>query len=337
MKTTDGSKRQTITRRAVLASATAIMMIGTVAPALSQEPVVLKTVTPFEPQSPLSKPVQILKEVVERESGGKIQISILGGPEVVPSQQQFDGLRNGVIDIMMAAVPYYAGTVPETFALLYTAQNGAAMRASGLFDFMQDVHRKKGNVEYIANGGGQPGTAFRFYLKKPIEKADFTGLKIRVSQTTADVTTALGGTPVSIPFADTYAALERGVADGFGAPYTGIMDPGLHEVTKYVLQEPFYSLNAPILVNGAKWGALPEDVKAELKRIGPIYETEVEKFNGLSLAAEDTALKEKGMEFITLPPAESAKFQETVQKVGWESYLKTDPEGGPALKELASK
>tara|TARA_R110002126_G_scaffold286859_1_gene439074 strand:- start:31569 stop:32576 length:1008 start_codon:yes stop_codon:yes gene_type:complete len=326
-----------ISRRGVIASVAALLLTGAAVPAMAQEAAVLKTVTPFEPQSPLSKPVQILKEVVERESGGKIQVNILGGPEVIPSQQQFDGLKNGIIDIMMAAVPYYAGTVPETFALLYTTQNGAEMRASGLFEFMHGVHRQKANVEYIANGGGQPGTAFRFYLKEPVEKADLSGMKIRVSQTTADVTAALGGTPVSIPFADTYAALERGVVDGFGATYTGIMHPGLHEVTKYVLDEPFYSLNAPILVNGAKWDGLSDEVRAELERIGPIYEAAVEEFNAASLAAEDAALKEAGMEFITLSPEESAKFQELVQRVGWEAYLAKDPEGGAALKDLASK
>jgi TRAP-type transport system periplasmic protein len=314
----------------------AAIMVGSV-PAVAQETVTLKTVTPFEPQSPLSKPIHIFKEVVERESGGKIKVAILGGTEVVPSLQQFDALRNGVIDVAMAAVPYYAGTVPETYALLYTNQAGQQMRATGLFEFMRKVHRDKANVYYLASGGGQPGTAFRFYFKKKIDKADFTGMKIRVSPTSTAIVKALGGTPVSVPFADTYAALERGVVDGFAATYTGITEPGLHEVAKYALQHPFYSLNAPILVNGRKWDALPQQVKAELDRIALLYEAEVEKFNTSAVEAEDKLLKQKGMEFITLPEAEAKKFYDIALKVGWDDYLAKDTAGGEALKALATK
>jgi TRAP-type C4-dicarboxylate transport system substrate-binding protein len=235
----------------------------------------------------------------------------------------------------MAPVPYHAGTVPESFALLYTNQDSATMRETGLFEQMRVDHDERADLHYLANAGGQPSMAYRFYLKEPIESADLSGLKIRVSGATAPVVEALGGTPVSIPYADTYTALERGVVDGFGATYTGVVEPGLHEVISYVLQEPFYSLNAPILVNNDVWEGLSQEVKDELERIAPIYESAVEEYTSKSLATEDEALRGHGVEYIELPEVESEKFRETVQNTGWDAYMGLDPEGGEDLRALA--
>ena len=317
------------------AGAVAALAFG-VQGAAAQE-LVLRTVTPFDAGNPLSKPIVLLKEVVERETNGRVEIKILGGPEVIPSLEQFDGLRNGVVDILQGPVPYYVGAVPETFALLYTNQTSAEMRDSGLYQRMAELHDEKVDLHQWAITSGQPGTAFRFYLKAPMETADFTGLKIRVAASTAAIVTALGGTPVSIPFADVYTALERGVADGFGSTYTGIVEPGFPEVFDYVLQEPFYTLSGPILIRNDVWAGIPDDLKQELDRIAPIYEQVFADFTAQSLAKEDEALRAAGIEFIELPAGEKEKFSSTVLDIGWDAYAKIDPEGVDDLRALATK
>jgi TRAP-type C4-dicarboxylate transport system substrate-binding protein len=278
----------------------------------------------------------VLKEVIERESQGRIQIQVLGGQEVIPPPQQFDAVRNGVVDILVAA-PYYQGTVPEIYALIFSHQNGVEMRASGIHNAMVKAHAEKAGVHYLGLSSGQPGKAYRIYLKKAVDSADLSGLKIRVSPATAAAVEALGAEPVSIPFTDTYTALERGTVDGFAATYTGIMQPGLHEVTGYILDRPFYSLNAAVVMNQKAWDALPAETKAELERILPIYEAETEADNNELSAAEDKALAAAGMKFITLSSEAAAKFDETVEKVGWQALMKADPDGGPALMEMSSR
>lgn len=325
----------TFIRNLKSAGAVAALAFG-VQGAAAQE-LVLRTVTPFDAGNPLSKPIVLLKEVVERETNGRVEIKILGGPEVIPSLEQFDGLRNGVVDILQGPVPYYVGAVPETFALLYTNQTSAEMRDSGLYQRMAELHDEKVDLHQWAITSGQPGTAFRFYLKEPVETADFTGLKIRVAASTAAIVTALGGTPVSIPFADVYTAMERGVADGFGSTYTGIVEPGFPEVFDYVLQEPFYTLSGPILIRNDVWAGIPDDLKQELDRIAPIYEQIFADFTAQSLAKEDEALRAAGIEFIELPAGEKEKFSSTVLGIGWDAYAKIDPEGVNDLRALATK
>lgn len=325
------------TRRVSLAATAAVAAFLFAAPAGAQEAITLKAVAPYNPNMYLSKPIFIFKEVVEKETNGRVKINIIGAEDAVPSLQQFDALRNGVLDVIVGITSYYSGTVPEGLALLYTRQLPSEQRKSGLYELMRKIHLEKGGVIYLANAGGTPGTAFRLYLRKKVDKADFTGLKIRVSPVYTALVQALNGTPVSIPFSDTYASLERGVVDGFGSTYAGITDYGLHEVSKYVVDHAFYSLNEVILINKQKWESLPQDVRTQLEALAPKFEKAVEQYMGNFIKNEDELLKSKKMEFIRFSPADAKKYTDLAYTAGWKDFLQKNQKDGPQIKALAEK
>src|SRR3546814_20901191 len=89
---------------------------------------------------------------------------------------------------------------------------------------------------------------------------------------------ALGGTPASIAPGDVYTALERSLIDGYGWTYTGIDVFGWNEVSSYVIDHPFYSLDGALLINQQVWDGLPEDVPAGPEEHGPDLERRVETF-----------------------------------------------------------
>src|SRR5918996_251953 len=66
--------------------------------AAAQEVIPLRAVAPYNPNMYLSKPIFLFKEIVEKETDGRVKIDIIGAEEAVPSLQQFDALRNGVVD-----------------------------------------------------------------------------------------------------------------------------------------------------------------------------------------------------------------------------------------------
>lgn len=309
-------------------------LIGT---AKAEDPIVLKAVAPFNPDMYLSKPIFIFKDMVEKGTNGRVRVNILGAEEAVPSQQQFDALRNGVLDVIVGVTSYYAGQVPEGMALLYTRQQPSEQRESGLYDAMRKVHLEKGGVIYLANAGGTPGTGFRLYLRTKVDTPDLSGLKIRVSPVYTALVQALGGTPVSIPFADAYSSLERGVVDGFGSTYAGIADYGLDEVSRYVINPPFYSVNEAILVNKDKWESLPDDVKSQLESIGVEFEKAVEQYMTDYITSEDEFLKSKGMEFITFTGEDAKKYLGLAYREGWKEFLDNNPDDGAEIKSLAEK
>lgn len=297
--------------------------------------VTLRGIVPYHPQNYLAQPFFILQKMVEERGGGQIKIQFMGAEEVVPALQQFDAVRNGVVDISLAVASYYNNTIPEALAVQYNSKLlPEQLRKNGFYDLMRKIHLEKGNVIYLASASGTPGTAFRLYTKKKVDKADFTGLKFRVSPVYTAIVQAMNGTPVAMPPADTYAALERGVVDGLGWTYAGTMDYGFHEVAKFVIDHPFYSLNSAILMNRAAYEKMPSDARAKLEAIAVDFEVAVAKYYDDYIKSEDAKLKATGVEMVKFSPADAQKYVNAAYQAGWTDFLAKNPGVGPQLKAL---
>jgi len=328
-----------LSRKNVLALAIgAALMAGSGVASAQDKPIVLRGVVPYQTQNYLSQPLYILKKMVEEGTGGKVKIDVLGSEEVVPALQQFDAVRNGVIDIALGIASYYNNTIPEAIGIQYNKEFlPADLRKNGYHDFMRDVHMKKGNVVYLASASGNPGRAFRLYVKKNLDKPDLAGMKIRVSAVYTSIVKGLNGTPVAMPPSDVYAALERGVVDGLGWTYAGTIDYGFPEVAKYVIDHPFYSINSTIIMSKAAWDKIPPDLRAQLDKIAAEFEIAVAKFYDDYCKDEDARLKAKGVSFIRFSPEGIAKFESAAYDAGWAEFLAKNPTDGEKIKKMLTK
>src|SRR5689334_15364889 len=97
------------------ASAFVIVALADVGRAQS---ITLKAVTPWMESHPASQPMVMFQRMVADRLKDKLTIRYLGGPEVVPEFQQFEAVRNGVVDVILGAGGYYDGVVPEATATL---------------------------------------------------------------------------------------------------------------------------------------------------------------------------------------------------------------------------
>jgi TRAP-type C4-dicarboxylate transport system substrate-binding protein len=330
------------TRRSALSLIASAIGAGAVsAPQLSlaqDKPIVLRGVVPYHPKNYLSQPLFILQKMVEEGTSGKVKIDILGSEEVVPALQQFDAVRNGVIDIVLGISSYYNNTIPEAIGIQYNKDYlPADLRKNGYYELMREIHLKKGNVVYLANASGTPGRAFRLYLKKSIDKPDLTGMKIRVSAVYTAIVKALNGTPVAMPPADVYSALERGVVDGLGWTYAGTLDYGFPEIAKYVIDRPFYSINSTILVNKAAWDKIPQNLREQLEKIAVDFEVAVAKYYDDYCKDEDDRLKAKGASFIRFSSEGNDKYDHAAYDAGWAEFLAKNPADGEKIKKMLTK
>jgi len=278
-----------------------------------------------------------LQKKVNTRLKGRLQLNYLGENEVVPTMEQLDAVRNGFVDVALTASSWYAGLIPEAHCLLFAPKDPPAMRKSGFYDLMDEVHLKKGNAIVLAYIGGTAGKGFRLYMNKKITKPDFTGMKIRVSPVYVDFVKALGGTPVTMPPSELYTALERGVVDGYGWTYGGLTAYGWQEVTKYVIDHPFYAANITLLINADVFKKLPQDIQKTLIEMGRELEAWADPHMEKFLKTEDAMYKGFGMQFIKFDPTDAKKFQTTAYEVGWKEYLARNPGYGPRLKALADK
>ena len=286
---------------------------------LAQQQVTLRGITPWTADYDLSKGFLTFQQIVNEKLKGKVTVNYVGGPEVVAPNQQFQALKNGVVDVLLGAAAYYRTEVPMAWAVQFVEKTPPELRKSGWFDVMQKIHLDQGGVVYLANtaaGGG----AFRIYMAKKVDRPDFKGLKIRVSPVYTPLVTALGGAPISMAPGEIFTGLERKVVDGFGWTYTGIDTMGLHEVSKYVIDHAFYSLDTVILVNKGVWDKLSPDVRKGLVEVAEETERRHAAYMQASLKKEDEKLKKLGIEFIKFSPADAERYVRTAYDAGWKDF-----------------
>ncbi|MCE3249045.1 MAG: dctP1, partial [Geminicoccaceae bacterium] len=154
----------------------------TLAPAGAQAEDVLRAL------SMLPKPVaytQSFLQFVDRLNAageGVVQIEFVGGPEAIPTFDQPEALRTGVIDMIYGPGSFYGGLVPETDALVGSNVTPMEKRANGGLDLLNRIHQEKMNVYYLGHPDG--GIQFHIYLtSEPALKADdlpdLAGVKLR--------------------------------------------------------------------------------------------------------------------------------------------------------------
>lgn len=161
------------------------------------------------------------------------------------------------------------------------------------------------------------------HSKRPVRtEEDFKGLKIRTVGAWAPLAEKLGATPVALPPAEIYPALERGVVDAaeWASPFVNKND-GLHEVAKYVILPGIHSTMAvqECVINPEAWAQLSErDQKIfELATKLMTMSTWVRLGDLDAKAIREFA--ESGNEVIDLDPA----FIEKITQVGieWQDEL----------------
>jgi TRAP-type C4-dicarboxylate transport system substrate-binding protein len=306
---------------------------------LGQQQITLRGITPWTADYDLSKGFFTFQQLVNQKLKGRVSVSYVGGPEVAAPNQQFQALKNGVVDVLLGAAAYYRTEVPMAWAVQFVEKTPPELRKTGWYDVMRKIHLDQGGVIYLANtaaGGG----AFRLYMAKKIDKPDFKGLKIRVSPVYTPLVSALGGAPISMAPGEIFTGLERKVVDGFGWTYTGIDTLGLHEVTKYVIDHPFYSLDTVILMNKDVWDKLSPDIQKALEEVAQETERRHLAYMQASLKKEDDKLKKLGLEFIKFPPADAERYVRTAYDAGWKDFAEKNAatiKANPGLLEKLQK
>ena len=299
--------------------ASAIAALAASGVVLAQQPITLRGITPWTADYDLSKGFLTFQQLVNEKLKGKVTVNYVGGPEVVAPNQQFQALKNGVVDVLLGAAAYYRTEVPMAWAVQFVEKTPQELRKTGWYDVMRKIHLDQGGVVYLANtaaGGG----AFRIYMARKIDKPDFKGLKIRVSPVYTPLVSALGGAPISMAPGEIFTGLERKVVDGFGWTYTGIDTLGLHEVSKFVIDHPFYSLDTVILVNKGVWDKLSPELQKALGEIAEETERRHAAYMQDSLKKEDEKLKKLGIQFIKFAPADAERYVRTAYDAGWKDF-----------------
>lgn len=323
-------KRSVVCFLLVLCSCFIFLAVGT-GIAAGKNPIVLKAVC-FLPKTHTLAAMTV--EWVNRMNAmfpDDLKIEYRGGPETIPSLEQVEALRRGIIDINFNVASYYAPQGAEFNAFQLSKLSPMEERKSGFYDYMVKAHEKIG-ARYLGrwlHGG------FHMYLKTPVKHIDeLKGMKIRTGPLYVLFLDKLGAAPVSIKPSDVYTSLERGVAEGFCWPILGAREAGWTEVCKQVMDHPFYESDGTILFNSKKWASLPAPVREKILQTMPKYEADMVKYYDDAIVKERELMKKAGCQFFQLEPEDATKFNQLAYDSWWEFMMTKIPQLVPQLKKM---
>ncbi|MBM3407129.1 MAG: ABC transporter substrate-binding protein [Betaproteobacteria bacterium] len=318
-----------LTRR-TLSLALGAALVATTLPATAQQ-VTLRAVNAFQEGTTYARNFERFVEKVNQEGKGLVQINYLGGPKAIPTMEQGAALRNGVVDLANTTTSFIASVSPESLSVNYASVPWAEMRRNGTVEFLNKLMMEKGLYYFARTGDGVP---YHIYLNKRIDKADLTGLKIRIAPIYREFFTRLGASVMQVAPGEVYTALDRGVVDGYGWPLLGIFDLGWHEKTKFRVDPGFYNIELGVVFSAKSWNALTPAQRGFLEKQAGWLEGLNAEMSTKAAPVEIKRQADSGIEVIRLPEAEAKKFLQLSLDAGWAGVIATSPQHGPKLRQL---
>jgi TRAP-type C4-dicarboxylate transport system substrate-binding protein len=299
--------------------------------AVQAQEITLKAVNAFQEGTYYARNFERFVKKVNDEGKGLIQINYIGGPKAIPTFEQGNALRSGVVDMSNTTTSFVAGIVPEGLAINYTNQTMAEMRKNGAIDYLNKIMMEKGLYYYARTG---EGVQYYIYSNKRIDKADLTGLKLRIAPIYRDFFQKLGANVVQIAPGEVYTALERGVVDGYGWPLLGIFDLGWHEKTKYRIEPGFYAIELGVIFSANTWRKLNPAQRAFLEKQAVWLESQNGDMAAKDAPAEIKKQQDSGLQVIKLDAEQSRILQKTAYEAAWDAVVKSSPAHGAKLREM---
>jgi TRAP-type C4-dicarboxylate transport system substrate-binding protein len=319
-------------RLAARITAAAVLACGPITPLYAQT--FLSAASAFPKGHPFSAKFERFVDVVNERSKGTLKLDYKGGAPAIGSPFTLgQRAQKGVFDIITITGAYYDSIVPEGLAMTLTEIPIQEQRRNGAYELFNRAHQDRGlyylgkTLEYVP---------FQLYLRKPIDKADLKGMRLRVAPHHQPLFTTLGAATVRSDLSEIYTYMENGTIDGFAWPLQGFL-PDWYRVTKYRMEPGFYDADMQIVLNLNAWKKLSPEHQKLLNDVMIEFEsTNRSEYAALNEAARK-AQQQGGLEEAALPPGEAAKWLNAAKESAWKAVVERSPQYGPNLKNLVTK
>lgn len=273
-------------------------------------------------------------DAMNAEFEGELELNWRGGPEIMDPFRMADAVRNGSMDMALMSPSYYSGLVPSSPSSNISLKNYEAIRATGYFDRMTEIHADRGLV-YL---GEIPATDVKFYIFLKDEVADHTeleGMRIRVFPTVLPFVRGLGAEPLVLPIGEIYTAMERGVINGFVQGNLGWAEQ-YEDVVNYYITPAIYRAGFNVIVNPRSWSRLPEDLQTRVQaylrdELAPQLESGWQPI----IDQGNQEVTDAGFREIRLSEEDAADYQTIALDQAWDDLAtKIDPALAAELKAM---
>jgi len=275
--------------------------------------------------------VQPWAQEIDKATNGQVKITSYPGETLLKAPDIYGGVRDGIADIGISCFSYTRGNFPvsEVFELPGITYNNSKVASKVAWEGIKQLNPKEVQDTHllmvITTGPGD------LFTKDPVRKLeDLKGMEIRATGLSAATLKALGATPVAMPQSEAYESLSKGVVKGNLGPIEVLQGWKQAEVTKYITKTPFlYNTLFFVTMNNDKWNSLTPEVQKAIETTTAKYFDQVGAglWDKQDAAAMNGAIKENGMEIITLPPAETDKWVKLVNPVQQDFVTRMNDQG----------
>ncbi len=277
-----------------------------------------------------NKGYELFCQKVNEYSKGEISIKFFADGLLGTHDESFHAIQEGSVE-MGAFSPYVSivpggmmNWMPWTIENFEEARIAYAPRKGILYTVGEEAWNEVGGHLLFSVFQGAYGFGSNV---RPIRTPDdFSNQKIRVSASLASVNClrnmgeGTGMTMVTIPWADLYNALSRGVVDGCWSLWPSLKEERHFEVLKYYSDVNWAWDANNVVMNKELWDSLPDHLK---EAINKAVDDASEYLITLQQGAQDDFIKflsdQEGFEIIKLTPEEREVFREKARMSGiWE-------------------
>ena len=242
---------------------------------VSAEPITLKFAYWAPPVSaPAVHGIIPWAEKIEKETKGRVKVSLYGGEAMAKAPDHYDLVLNGTADIAWIDPNFTPGVFPlsEVFSLPFlfpSAEIASAAMWRMTEKYLADTDFKRVKVLWAWSVG-----VIDMFSNRPVSKLeDFNGMKLAaMSPVQSKIYKALGAKGVTMIEPDVYTSLERGMIDGRFHNWEGAWVFKNNEVTEYRTKDVKISTMPNVaIMNRQSFDKLPDDIKQIIDRESGLF------------------------------------------------------------------
>ncbi|MEW9672714.1 DctP family TRAP transporter solute-binding subunit [Ammoniphilus sp. 3BR4] len=307
-----------------------------------KEEIVIKFSHVTAPESVKGKAAQKFADLVAEKTGGQVKVEVYPSSQLYGDKDELDALVAGNVHMIAPSVTKMVKLDPrwQYVDMPFLFQD----REHAVKFFESDVAKSLLEGEALVSNDilglvfWENGFKQFTNNKKPLAApADFNGLKFRsqAGKVLEAQFKAVGAGSATIPFGETYAALQQGTVDGQENTFDNMNTQKYQEVQKYMTVSNHGRLDYAIFVNKPFWEGMPEDVRAKVEEAlkeATAYELELAEKQNQSAYEE---LKASGkLEVTELTEEQRAELEKAFAKVYEEFSATITPELIDGIKNL---
>lgn len=315
-------------RRDFLAKTAGFSLTTTVAAlptkANAKEQVRWKMVTAWPKNFPgLGTNANLLAELINTMSGGRIKVKVYGAKELVPAFEVFDTVAKGTAEMGHSGAYYWKGKSEATqfFSSIPFGLNAQEMNAwlyyGGGMELWRELYKPFG---LLPAATGNSGVQMAGWFNKKINTLeDLKGLKMRIPGLGGEVLRRVGGITVNMPGGELFTSLQSGALDAteWVGPYNDLAF-GLHKAAKYYYypgwHEPGSTMEA--IINQKAFDALSKDLQSIVLTACKAANMDmISEYTARNNQALDTLVNKHKVEVLPLPDAVLKTLKSTADDV----------------------